>query len=518
MKQLLTLLSISIFFISCDKDFNDIGTDLVDEEHFDIITHETTTVISENLKLIGANPVQTNNLSYSVLGHYDDPFYGDSNANLLSQVSLSEYGIDFSTLGNPTITKVILSIPYYSNLTDIDGDGEGTYELDSVYGDTPMRLALYKSNYFLNDFDSSTNFEDRQKYYSDDDLIFASHSYGDPTNLIYENLAFSVNENELDVEYLDENGDMQKTRFAPRLRDSTNLNISDFNWLLDSANKTAISSSSEFKNFYRGIYIQTEPLPATPNSGTFLGLDIAQANIDITYEYDDPEGGVDPIVNNIQILFSGNRVNTLTNNISYTEDVDKIYLKGGESAMARIDLFNPNSDDDRTSVELTDIQAEAEEWLINEANLEFYVDQNTFATADNSAEPERIFLYDIDNNKVLSDYIADLSISNTSLNSKLNHLGRLERNDSGKGIKYKINITQHINNIIKNDSTNVKLGVVISNNVNILGSSDIKNSTVNPNSILSSSVTSHRGTVIHNENSSDPDKKLKLNIHYTKVN
>ena len=515
MKQLLILLTIRVFLISCDKDFNNIGTDLVNEEHFDILKHETTTISTENFKLTDINPVQTDNLPYSVLGYYDDPFYGNTNANLVSQVELSEYAKDFGV--NPVITKVILTIPYYNNLTETDSDGASTYELDSVYGNTEIQLALYKSDYFLNDFDPNTNFEDRQKYYSNDDAIFAPHSFGNAANLIYTNSTFSVDPNELEVPYTDSDGAAQIKRFSPRLRDSLGLNIADFNWLIDPANATAISSRSEFKDFYRGIYFQTENLPTSPNAGTFFGLDISRASIEIIYEYDDPINSGSTLDDNITIFFRGNRVNTFTNNISYTEDLDKIYLKGGEGALAKIDFFNPNSDEDRTSIELTDIQTQAEDWLINEANIEFYVDQNTFASASNNAEPERIFLYDLDNNRVLRDYFTDLTVNSTPVISKSYHLGRLERNDSGKGVKYKINITQHINNIIKNDSTNVKLGLVISNNVNLLGGSDIKN-VDNPDTILTTSITSHQGTVLHNENATDPDKKLKLNIHYTKVN
>lgn len=515
MKQLLTLLSISVFIISCDKDFNNIGTDLVNEQNFEINSHETTTVASENFKLNGINPVQTDNLTYNVLGYYNDPNYGSTTANILSQVELSEYGKDFGD--NPVITKVILTIPYYSERIEANSGGEWTYELDSVYGDSKISLALYKSDYFLNDFDPSSGFQDRQKYYSNDDLTFAPHSFGNPANKLYENTDFEVTKDEIPVPYIDENGDSQVKYFSPRLRDSLNLNVADFNWLIDSANKTAISSRSEFKDFYRGIYIQTTAL--LPNSGVLFGVDVSQVNIEVKYEYDGPltQIGDPQIEGSIKINFTGNRVNTFTDNISYTEDADKLYLKGGEGAMVKLDLFNPNSDLDRTSIELTDIQAESQNWLINEANIEFYVDQNSFVGADSEAEPERIFLYDIENDRVLADYSSDITSISNPIDSKPNHLGRLERDASSKGVKYKINITQHINNIIKKDSTNVKLGLVVSNNVNALGSSDIKNID-NPNNILSASVISHRGTILHNENATDPNNKIKLNIHYTKVN
>ena len=55
--------------------------------------------------------------------------------------------------------------------------------------------------------------------------------------------------------------------------------------------------------------------------------------------------------------------------------------------------------------------------------------------------------------------------------SENNHLGPLQRDDDepdGKGIKYKLRITEHINNLFIRDSTNVKLGLAGSSNVNPL--------------------------------------------------
>ena len=66
-------------------------------------------------------------------------------------------------------------------------------------------------------------------------------------------------------------------------------------------------------------------------------------------------------------------------------------------------------------------------------------------------ELERIFLYDINNNNVLLDYIFDNTSSSDPNFSKINHLGKLERDASGNGVKYNIRITEHITNLIKND-------------------------------------------------------------------
>ena len=45
------------------------------------------------------------------------------------------------------------------------------------------------------------------------------------------------------------------------------------------------------------------------------------------------------------------------------------------------------------------------------------------------------------------------------------HLGRLVRDSDGKGDYYKLRITNHLSSLIHQDSTNVNLGVIVSQNV-----------------------------------------------------
>ena len=139
--------------------------------------------------------------------------------------------------------------------------------------------------------------------------------------------------------------------------------------------------------------------------------------------------------------------------------------------MAVIDLFSGvDLDNNGVSDDLDALRAN--DWLINEANLEFYVDQTTMQGGD--SEPD-VYFYMI---LIIIKYcwIINLIIhlrSDPNL-TQLNHLGKLERDASGNGVKYKIRITEHITDLIRNDSTNVRLGLVVSNNVLSLGSSELK--------------------------------------------
>lgn len=536
----------AIFIISCEKDFNGIGENLIDQTNFNTSNISDVTVTTTQVNFYEPDgsgidhPVQTDNLSYNLLGIYNDPVYGYTTANVVTQVELNAYGVDFDDTAQ--LTDVELVIPYYSRRTEVDAEGAGTYELDSVYGSTPIDLKVFRSNYFLNDFVAGDNddFDETRRYYSDEqeDLFGTDIS---PINLLEEVFTgvFSP-DNAEDFNYqLDEDGNIDlddennpiiAERFAPRFRES--LDVADFAWLLDPANEVALSNANNFKDFYRGLYftVALQTTPTVQTEGVLAGLDLSNAFIDMTYEYEkkdddgntelDEDGNPVMLEGTVRMTFTGKKVNFFNNTFNPLTTPNRLYLKGGEGAMAEVNLFGtedtPGSEV-YPELEALKTQAESEKWLINEANLQFYVDNNI--TQGGNSEPERIFLFDIDNNKVLLDYLFDSSTDSDANNVKVNHLGRLERNASDRGVVYKVNVTEHINSLIKLDSTNVKLGLMVSNNVSLLGSSDIKNTENaegNSDAVLSSSVVSHRGTVLYDENAVDEDKKLKLNIYYTK--
>jgi hypothetical protein len=127
----------------------------------------------------------------------------------------------------------------------------------------------------------------------------------------------------------------------------------------------------------------------------------------------------------------------------------------------------------------------------------------------------------------------------TNSNTKYNKLifgGIIERDNTAdkKGIKYKIRITQHINNLINstdaNLNKNVRLGLTVTENINYSNSYYYKNPLSLNNPIMGTndvveyfpvaSIMEQQGVVLHGTNPSteDASKKLKLVIHYTKPN
>jgi hypothetical protein len=175
-------------------------------------------------------------------------------------------------------------------------------------------------------------------------------------------------------------------------------------------------------------------------------------------------------------------------------------------------------------------------WLINEAYLEFYIDKTAMAGA-NQLEAERLYLFDATNQKPLVDYSFDATTNSNTKYNKLIYGGIIERDDTAdkKGIKYKIRITQHINNLINSTNVdlnkNVRLGLTVTDNINYSNNYyykspfDVNNTpTVSTDDIEYfpvASIMEQQGVVLHGTNPNAPAdaaKKLKLVIHYTKPN
>lgn len=230
------------------------------------------------------------------------------------------------------------------------------------------------------------------------------------------------------------------------------------------------------------------------------------------------------VSDNTSVLsFSGNTINFFENNFNSTienannnaNDVtgdEKLYLKGGQGSMAIINLFGGEDSD-----EFAEFVSHQDDWLINEANLVFYEDENITNIDDH--EFDRLYLYDLDNNTPIIDYYFDIVSTTSPYYSVVNHLGQRFQDDAGN-YKFKIRITEHLNNILLKDSTNTKLGLVMSNNVNVIDNSDILGATNEDdvNKVPTATVLSPKGTVLYGNNTTNSEKKVKLEIYYTEPN
>jgi len=553
-KQALGVLGLVFFIVACEEDFSTLGTNIVGGVNFetDFADEFTVAAYSRNYADgVNFNGVQTSNAPAVSIGYYDDPVYGTTTGSLLAQALLSQTDPDFGN--NTVIDSVVFSMPYFSDLEATDEEGNNTYTLDSIFNETgSMRLSLYRSNFFLNSFDPDSGFVDPSVFFSNDATSFD----GIEGELIFQHNAFAPDASEiiLTVPVEDENGDIpnpddrvESERLSPRLRLRLDVESEDpnivtgtnlFDWgevIIAQEDQGTLLNQNTFFDYFRGLYLKAESISGT---GSYFIFDPSQTNITIFYSFEstgvvddddssDTSGSSSIVLNlgGVNMLeyindFSSNPIGSV--NFNETQDViqgeESLYLKGGDGSIAIIDLFG--RDEDGFSEELEALRSC--NVIINEANLTFFVDQGALGSAGSGMlEPERVIIYDFDNNSNLLDSSFDTTVGIGAVDTRINHLGRLVRETEGdlesEGVSYRVRITQHINNIVRNDSTNVRLALAVSQNVTDINTSFIGGleDEEGNNMVPASSVISPEGTVLHGSTSLIEAKRLKLRINYT---
>lgn len=529
--------------VSCDKDYNEIGTDIVGDDHFGFELYTGASIKSYNQKL---GPIASNNLPVNALGFYENPAFGTTQANFVTQVELATLNPEFNNVDpeeydvQPTvIDSVVLDIPYFSTLLDQDEDGVKTYELDSIYGnpESKFKLSVYQSNYYLRDLDPTQSLGQQQLFYTDMNTEIDNFKVptllndlptSDPQNLNgQQNAQFFFDKREHRTVTLNDDDEEVETRSVPSMR--LHLNKAVFTNLILNAPTGQLANNQVFKNYFRSLYFKTESIG---NAGSMAILNFKGGKITIYYNEDKATTTNGQTVYNrvnktLVLNLTGNSVSLLNNsneNTDYlnttansTQEASKLYLKGGEGSMAVIDVFGPDADNNGIADEIEAIKANG--WMINEANLTFYIDRTAMANTG-IYEPNRIFLFDLNNKRPLIDYSFDFSSNSTYPKfNKFVHGGIIEKEDvdNGRGIKYKVRITNHLRNLINNDSTNVRLGLAVTESINNVAFSKLKTPNANTISAPTMSVANPLGTILYGSHPSVPeDKRLKIEIYYTK--
>ena len=227
------------------------------------------------------------------------------------------------------------------------------------------------------------------------------------------------------------------------------------------------------------------------------------------------------------LTLQGRQATFIKNNFVIPEgnDIDgdeNLIIKGGSGSIAAIELFNgENFDDDgmdnafeafKKDFVNTDEDGNfvSSRKLINEAHLVFYVNQDAISGLSAASEPNRLFLYDLENGVFLQDF----------LRSPFGQLQRENESTDGKGIQYRLKLTEHINNLLLKDSTNVKLGVAVLGSVQTernFSQLDVISQGDERLSLPTSTISPPRSTILYGNNSADPSKRLMLEIYYTNI-
>jgi len=515
--KLMAILIVIVVFASCEEDFNTIGSDIVDQ-NFTTELFDESTVISYSRKLL---PVQTNALPAYQLGVYNDPVYGQSRVNMLSQLTLETSAPEFGDCIQ--LDSVVLYLPFFSEATTTDE--VTTYTLDSVFGNEPINISIYESNFFLRDLDPDSGFEDAQNYYSNQGQTF---------DMFQGNLITTIED------FIPSNKGIvlnDTVTLPPGLRASLPIELFQEK-ILDMEGSNELINNNNFREFFRGLYFKVESTDG--NGGSLFMFDLLNGNNDETDEAridlfylsktlvdetcEENTDEFDP--SEFRLKFDAISVNTFENDLDPTiasalenpnivDGEETLYIRGGDPIISIVELFGEDLDNNGVADELEFLRDQ--DWLVNEANLIFYVDQDKITGG--SAEPDRIAMYDVGNNTFLADLPLDPTASEEDFEALVDHFGPLVRGSDENGQYYKIRITNHVSNLINKDSTNVPLGLVVSQNVTNLDFQDLENSQApGIDNVPTATVLSPRGTILFGNNTTNQAKRLKLQIFYTEPN
>ena len=590
-----------LFFISCNKEYNTIGTDFLRSDTFDTNVEYVDVAVKQKR----IPPFKSIALPIYQLGKIQDQIFGNRDATFVTQLGLEElnpiFGITSQTKEeegddsniliikeNELVVDAYLDIPFYNNTFDSDGDGvideydvdpfdiysdsdgdgladvlersNGTdpldpdtdddgildnvdtdtinprqgatvYDIDSLIGnrEASFKVKVQELDYFLSTYDPSNNFETFLKYYSNDQFIenFTGKVLFDGEVEINTEEIVIYKEDDPDTDDVDESTQV-KERLTPRLRIPIDKDYMQSK-IIDMEGNIDLSNQDNFNLYFKGLFLSaydfSDPL--------LLILNYADASINIVYEYDrynrndttddTSDDTIDREEKTFKLNLTGNQINILKQDPlspeiskalnSNSEDLKRVYLRGGEGIMMEIDLFDDGTGNDI----LGEIKSNG--WLINEANLTMYIDKEAIDMSGGIIEPSRLFLYDIESKAPVVDYFIDQSQGQKPKDQKTVHSGLIEIDEDRKGIKYKIRISEHVKNIIRNDSLNKKLALVVTSDITNAVNTELKNND-ELEYIPISSVINPLGTILYGPNPEpiNHDKRFRLELFYTEIN
>ena len=590
-----------LFMTSCNKDYNTVGVDLIDNKPFNTDIEEVPVFVKMNK----IPPYIANAISTFQLGIYEDNIYGKSKVSFLSQLSFDTpnavfgifsptdeiNGMEDNIAAIPeleTIKDVFLDIPFFTNVDDddndgvinlydvdsedpySDSDGDGVsdsdesnsgqdplnpdtdgdgildgddtesinpnagatlYELDSLMGNSEAKFKLKVSelDYFLRPFDPENNFETYQKYYSSNsipDNFSGTVLFDEEIEINSKELVF-YKEDDPETEDDDES-EIVKERLTPRIRVSLDKDFFQSK-ILDNEGSDDLANAENFKLFFKGIIID-----AYDFSDPFLIiLNFSLAEIRIVYDYqkydkndtddDTSDDVIESTEDEYKLNLNGIKLNSFKYDLYPAEIITAIsdtinnaglvYLKGGEGIMAEIELFKDDNGNDLLE------EIRKKEWLVNEASLSIYINKDMLSSSGGIIEPSRLYLYDIDNKAPLIDYFVDNSAGPKEYQNKIVHGGSIELDEDKNGLMYKIRISEHIKNVIRKDSTNTKLGLVVSSDISNTINVEVETKDL-MTFIPNSTAINPLGTVLIGPSPSAEyyEKRMKLDLYYTKLN
>ena len=394
-KNFLFTFTLCLLF-SCNKKFNDVGSEIFDQSFYQSKKVNYPVKISHDI----VDFVQTNNAPVLMLGENNNSLFGKTEATIVSQLNIQSYNptfgnytsqqeIDSTFNENETVKEVWLEIPFFTNQNDSDGDGlidefdvddndpnsdsdgDGISDfLEIANGTDPTKKDTDGDGIDDGEDDTNDNTDGPPTFYAVDS-IFGSRDANfnvevnklnhylrqlDPelnfeeTQRYYSNFSFDekkelllANTNvTLDLmEVAREN----QNNLSPRLRVPLNLDVFQ-NILINKEGDFELSSSTEWFNFFRSVSIETSNF----SNSLLMLLNTNQMVIRVVYDYlyknteDEVETLSDEfLLNTVGAVKFNNFNKTVPPSSDFTEIINEntsnIALSGGLGSIARIFFF-----------------------------------------------------------------------------------------------------------------------------------------------------------------------------------
>lgn len=512
-KKSATVAAILLFLvsvISCEKDFRDIGTSVVDNSAFITgVDSFNINITPEQITSVRADGGITNNLGEYLLGVYNSDDLKTIEASIVSQVAfLANLSVVNSSFGADTtvVTKVdtaIIRIPYQSTNIGSYSNGAPQYRLDSILGDTSVAVPLkvYRNLSFLNTLDP-TNPTQQNTYQSN-----AMYSRGELLNADPD-FTFKVpqNYNTKDTLFVYSRNLSDGTSFLDTIRASNSAPFFtiplDKNKIkeifLDEYGGANFASSEAFADYFRGLIIE-----ASGTDGAMIPFNFITGapSLEIYYTNSVVTNGsvVDTIrrANSFNLLGIRNSIYKGSNPV--TPAAGRFVIQGTAGTMANIDILNIDSDGDGIS-DLEEIRnlGNGNGVLINDASIVLYIDKSP--GRDTLNLPNRLFMYqnDPDNPSLIRDIYTE---GESTFGGQLLY-------DNGASDRYHFRITDHVSELVSGNSTyNPRLGLRVFN-ANNLPTSAI-------DTVFTTQNWNPRGVTLHSNTSTNEIKRAKLKISYS---
>jgi hypothetical protein len=346
-----------------------------------------------------------------------------------------------------------------------------------------------------------------------------------PYSLNFDELRFNYKEDDPETEDVDERNKVQ-TRLSPRIR--VPLDIDFFQTkIIDNEGGDPLSNYENFTRFFKGIVIRADNF----SDDLYMLLDINNANIKIEYDYNfnNLNGTLDNTSDDVieinskvfSLSFNGIRFNTL-NHLDVSGEIEKEVQLGQNNIPSKKSYLNGNGY--FSTIKLFDKQDSQNEllndlrknrWLVSEANLFLYVDQDHYVSSEDLIE--RLYLFNYSNGSPVIDFTLDNSVNNNQKNrDKFIFGGFLEYDDLDRPYRYKFRITNHVNRLIRKDSTNYTIAISPANGINSITYKRAQTSSQKFINYPSISILSPLGVVLHGSGGDEMDSsKIELEIFYT---